>query len=303
MITSVSEVLICLVVLACPLARSSKSQWRLCQCGSRGPISWGGRTRPAARPSTPSWIPRSASVCPRPSTSDLTWKPTLIDRWLLNPVTDLSWEATSTITISLACQRRPRLQTTLCILPLRLTNPAAATATETGIAPEWETRWMTTVTPVRIGGTTSITAIPKTTVVAIPTKGRRRGPAAEKEAEGITIRAQWTTAEVEEWRVRESTAIIIHIGSLEEAMGRWTVEEGESVGLATKMDIHQTWTEKGIPEEIVASMEKGGNIGPMDPGASPRLRERNPTRGKRLTVTGKNHNSTVATAPVFTCFW
>lgn len=68
------------------------------------------------------------------------------------------------------------------------------------------------------------------------------------------------------------------------------MEEGESVGLATKMDIHLTWTEKGIPEEIVVSMEKGGNIGPMDPGASPQLRERNPTRGKRLTVTGKNHN-------------
>lgn len=76
------------------------------------------------------------------------------------------------------------------------------------------------------------------------------------------------------------------------------MEEGESVGPATKMDVHLTGTGKGIPEEILVSMEKGGDIGPMDPRASPQLRERNPTRGRRLTVTGKNHNCSKAHSTV-----
>lgn len=64
------------------------------------------------------------------------------------------------------------------------------------------------------------------------------------------------------------------------------MEGGQSVGPGTKIDVHLTGMGIGIPEERVVSMEKGGDIGPMDPGASPQLRVRSPMRERRLTVTG-----------------
>lgn len=59
--------------------------------------------------------------------------------------------------------------------------------------------------------TTSITVAPKTMMAAGAKRGRVRGPAAEREAGGITIRAPWMT--VEESGPRESIAIITHTGS------------------------------------------------------------------------------------------
>lgn len=68
------------------------------------------------------------------------------------------------------------------------------------------------------------------------------------------------------------------------------MEGGESEDLATKMDVHLTGMGTEIPEETVVPMERGGDIGPMDPGANPQLKERSPTRERRATVTGKNLN-------------
>lgn len=78
---------------------------------------------------------------------------------------------------------------------------------------------MITATRVRTGGTTCITAVPKITMAATAKRGRMKGPAAKREAGGITIRTQWTTAEVEGSRARESIGIIIHTGSPEGATG------------------------------------------------------------------------------------
>lgn len=75
------------------------------------------------------------------------------------------------------------------------------------------------VTPARMGGAMSITVAPKTTTAVGAKRGKARGPAAEKEAGSITIRAQWTIAVVEESRARESIAIIIHTGNPEGATG------------------------------------------------------------------------------------
>lgn len=75
------------------------------------------------------------------------------------------------------------------------------------------------VTPARTGDTTSITAAQKTTTAVVEKRGRAKGPVAEREAGGITIRAQWMTVEVGESLVRESIDTIIHIGSPEVAMG------------------------------------------------------------------------------------
>lgn len=72
--------------------------------------------------------------------------------------------------------------------------------------------------PVGKAGTMFITAAPKITMAAGAKRGRVRGPAAKREAGGI--RAQWTTAEVEESRVRESIGIIIHTGRLKRATGQ-----------------------------------------------------------------------------------
>lgn len=78
---------------------------------------------------------------------------------------------------------------------------------------------MITVTPVKTGCTTYITATSKTTTAARKKRGRVSGPAVEREAGGITIRARWTTTQVEESRVRKSIGIIIHTGIPEGAMG------------------------------------------------------------------------------------
>lgn len=68
------------------------------------------------------------------------------------------------------------------------------------------------------------------------------------------------------------------------------MEGGESEDPTTKMDVHLTGMGIGIPEEMVGPMERGGDIGPMDPGANPQLKERNPMTERKRTVTGKHHN-------------
>lgn len=68
------------------------------------------------------------------------------------------------------------------------------------------------------------------------------------------------------------------------------MEGGESEDPATKMDIRLTGTGIRIPEGTVVPMERGGDIGPMDPGANPQLKERSPTRERGPTVPGKNQN-------------
>lgn len=293
MVVSLSVVLICLVLP--PPVRSSRSQWRRCQCGSRGPTSWGGRTGQAARPSTVSWSLRSVSECPRPSTSGPTWRPTLTGRWLLNPVMGLCLVATSTTITSPACQRMLRPLPTLLLL-LCLTSPVATTATEGGTVPGWERRQMITATRVRTGGTTCITAVPKITMAVTAKRGRTKGPAAKRGAGGITIRTQWTTAEVEESRARESIGIIIHTSSPEGATGLWTVEGGESGDPATKMDVHLTGMGIRFLKETVVSMEKGGGTGTMDPEANPQWKEKSPLSERRRTVTGKNLNICIVDA-------
>ena len=63
------------------------------------------------------------------------------------------------------------------------------------------------------------------------------------------------------------------------------VDGWESIGLATKVDVCPT----GL--ETVVSMEKGDDIAPMDPGASPQLKDRNQIK-RRSIAKRKNPNCT-----------
>lgn len=74
------------------------------------------------------------------------------------------------------------------------------------------------------------------------------------------------------------------------------MEGGESGDPATKMDVHLKGMGIRFPEETVVSMEKGGDIGTMDPGANPQWKEKSPTRERRHTVTGKNLNICIVDA-------
>lgn len=68
------------------------------------------------------------------------------------------------------------------------------------------------------------------------------------------------------------------------------MEGGEHEDTATKMDVHLTGMGKGIPEETVGPVERGGDNGLMDPGTKPQLKERSPMRERRPTAIGKNQN-------------
>lgn len=65
------------------------------------------------------------------------------------------------------------------------------------------------------------------------------------------------------------------------------MEGGENEDPATMMNVRLTGMGIGIPEETVMPMERGEEIGLMDPRANPQLKERNPAKERRPTLTGK----------------
>lgn len=70
----------------------------------------------------------------------------------------------------------------------------------------------------------------------------------------------------------------------------------------TEMDVLLTGTGMLTPEETVGLMERGGDIGLMNPGANPQLRERSPMRERRATVTGENISKSKLLAFINSCY-
>lgn len=136
--------------------------------------------------------------------------------------------------------------------------------------------------------TTCITVDPKTMTAAVAKRGEVTDPTAEKEAGNIILRARWMKAKEGESQARRSIVIITLTDSPGEGMGQLPMEGGGKEDPGTKKGVHPTEMEKEVLEEKMVPMEKRGDIGPMDLGDIPLLREMSPMTEKRHTVTSKN---------------